>query len=118
MARPTCPPCNRAAIHYWALGGRHDRSTPLADPPMIHYCGSPQGRRPEETGIHGCTLVQVDAQRQTRTSLIPTDAVRWINERVAVDETTSREILEARLHDICTHSWKHSPLASRERGRG
>ena len=66
---------------------------------MIHYCGSPQGRRPEETGVHGCTLVQVDAQRQTRTTLIPTDAVRWLNERIAVDETTTREDLETRLRD-------------------
>ena len=65
-------------VHYWALGGRHDRSTPQSGPQMVHYCGSPQGRRPEESGVHGCTLVQVDEQRQTRTSLIPTDAVRWL----------------------------------------
>jgi DNA repair exonuclease SbcCD nuclease subunit len=86
-------------IHYWALGGRHDRSTPLGGPQTIHYCGSPQGRRPEESGVHGCTLVQVDAAGQTRTSLITTDAGRWIAERVAVDETTTREELETRLRD-------------------
>jgi DNA repair protein SbcD/Mre11 len=87
------------AIHYWALGGRHDRSTPVNGPQMVHYCGSPQGRRPEECGIHGCTLVQVNEQLQARTSLIPTDAVRWLSERVAIDETTSREDLETRLRD-------------------
>ena len=86
-------------IHYWALGGRHDRSTPLAGPTTVHYCGSPQGRRPEESGVHGCTLVQVDEQRQTRTSLIPTDAVRWMGERVLIDEATTREDLEARLRE-------------------
>ncbi len=86
-------------IHYWALGGRHDRSTLLAGPQTIHYCGSSQGRRPEESGVHGCTLVQVDAAGQTRTSLIATDAGRWIAERIAVDETTSREELETRLRD-------------------
>ena len=64
---------------------------------MIHYCGTTQGRRPEESGVHGCTLVQVDEQCQTRTSLIPTDAVRWMGERLLVDETTTREDLEARL---------------------
>jgi DNA repair protein SbcD/Mre11 len=87
------------AIDYWALGGRHDRSTPLGGQQVIHYCGSPQGRCPEESGVHGCTLVQVEAQHQTRTSLIPTDAVRWLNQRIAVDETTSREDLETRLRD-------------------
>jgi hypothetical protein len=86
-------------IHYWALGGRHDRSTLLGGPQTIHYCGSPQGRRPEESGVHGCTLVQVDPTCHTRTSLIPTDAVRWLGERITVDETTSREELETRLRD-------------------
>jgi DNA repair protein SbcD/Mre11 len=86
-------------IHCWALGGRHQRSTPLGGPVLVHYCGSPQGRRPEETGLHGCTLVQVDEQGQARTTLIPTDAVRWLGERVAVDETTLREGLETRLRD-------------------
>jgi hypothetical protein len=66
---------------------------------MVHYCGSPQGRRPEESGVHGCTLVQVDEQRHTRTTLIPTDAARWLSERVLVDEATSREELETRLRE-------------------
>ncbi len=109
-------------IHYWALGGRPNRSTPLCGattglPPsgaaaavgvaaqlsgsslIVHYCGTPQGRRPEESGIHGCTLVQVDEQRQTRTSLIPADAAHWIDERVAIDETTTAEGLESRLRE-------------------
>ncbi len=86
-------------IHYWALGGRHERSTLPGGPPTIHYCGSPQGRRPQESGVHGCTLVQVDATGQTRTSLITTDAARWIAEGIAVDETTTREELETRLRD-------------------
>jgi DNA repair protein SbcD/Mre11 len=86
-------------VHYWALGGRHDRATPLYGLQTAHYCGSPQGRRPEESGVHGCTLVQVDQQRQARTSLIPTDAVRWLNERIVVDETTVREDLESKFRD-------------------
>jgi DNA repair protein SbcD/Mre11 len=86
-------------LHYWALGGRADRSTPQTSPQTVHYCGTPQGRRPDETGIHGCTLVQIDEQRQTRTSLIPTDAVRWMSERVLVDEMTAAEDLEARLRE-------------------
>lgn len=111
-------------INYWALGGRHDRCTPLsgcgkagtnvssnaasATPVLsqapsisqiVHYCGTPQGRRPADVGIHGCTLVQVDEQRQTRTSLILTDAVRWISERLSVDDMTEAEDLESRLRE-------------------
>ena len=92
--------CRPAAFHYWALGGRHDRSTPLGGPQVVHYCGSPQGRRPEESGVHGCTLVASGPSSGRRAPvLIPTDAVRWLDERIAVDETTSREDLETRLRD-------------------
>ena len=62
----------------WALGGRRDRSTLFSTPQMAHYAGSPQGRRPGEAGVHGCTLVQVDENRQARTHLVPTDAVRFL----------------------------------------
>ena len=86
-------------VHYWALGGRHDRSTPLAGQQTVHYCGATQGRRPEEGGSHGCTLVQVDGERQTRTSMIPTDAARWLAERVTIDESTTAESLESRLRE-------------------
>lgn len=85
------------SFSYWALGGRHDRCTPASGPHTVHYCGSPQGRCPEECGVHGCTLVQVDGQQQTRTSLIPTEAVRWTAERLTVDATTSREALETQI---------------------
>jgi len=84
---------------YWALGGRHDRATLLSGPQLAHYPGSPQGRRPEESGIHGCTLVYVDEQNQARTSLIPADAMRWLAERIAVDAATSREDLTTRLRE-------------------
>jgi DNA repair exonuclease SbcCD nuclease subunit len=87
------------AFPYWALGGRHDRCTPASGQQIIHYCGSPQGRCPDESGVHGCTLVQVDGQRQTRTSLIPTEAVRWLNERLVIDASASREELETRIRD-------------------
>jgi DNA repair exonuclease SbcCD nuclease subunit len=92
-------------IHYWALGGRHDRATPASTPHVIHYSGSPQGRRPEECGVHGCTLVQVDEKQQFRTSLVPTDAVRWLGERILVDKETIQIDPETRfrerIHSLC-----------------
>lgn len=84
-------------IHYWALGGRHDRATPRAAPQMIHYPGTTQGRLPAEPGVHGCTLVEVGEDNQIRTSLIPTDSARWIEQRLAVDEDTTAEQLGAAM---------------------
>ncbi|MEN6458444.1 MAG: hypothetical protein ABFC63_05895 [Thermoguttaceae bacterium] len=93
------PAFQSRAVQYWALGGRHDRTTPLGGPVVIHYCGTPQGRRPQESGVHGCTLVQVDAQRQVRTSLIPTDAARWISQRVPIDDDTTSQQLETQFRE-------------------
>jgi DNA repair exonuclease SbcCD nuclease subunit len=86
-------------IHYWALGGRHNRSTLFSSTQVAHYPGSPQGRRPEEAGVHGCTVVEVDEERRARLSLSPTDVMRWLNERVEVDATTSRVDLESLLRE-------------------
>jgi hypothetical protein len=85
-------------VHYWALGGRHDRGSLLGGSVTAHYAGTPQGRRPEEVGPHGCTLVHFD-DRAARTTAIATDVARWQNERLLVDETTTRESLEARLRE-------------------
>ncbi len=87
------------AVHYWALGGRHDRSTLFRSPRVAHYSGSPQGHRAEEHGAHGCTLVEVDQERRARTSLVPTDAMRWLGERLVVDEATTRDDLETLLRE-------------------
>jgi hypothetical protein len=59
----------------------------------VHFCGTHQGRSPQETGPHGCTLVQVDDTRRVRTTLIPTDAIRYCEERIVVDESAPRESL-------------------------
>lgn len=95
-------------IHYWALGGKHSRSTPLSAPVAVHFPGTPQGRRPEESGAHGCTLVEVDEARSVRMSLVPCDVLRWHDERLLVQEQTTREDLEAamreRLHALAQTS--------------
>ena len=89
----------RRRIDYWALGGSHARHTMFSSPQVAHYPGSPQGRQPEESGPHGCTLVQVDAERHARTTLLPTDVMRWQNERIVVEEATTRVDLETLLNE-------------------
>jgi DNA repair protein SbcD/Mre11 len=71
-------------VDYWALGGQAQRQTLGSAHRVIHYAGSPQGRAPDETGPHGCTLVHVGGDRTIRTQFVPTDTVRWHTERLAI----------------------------------
>jgi DNA repair exonuclease SbcCD nuclease subunit len=89
----------KQAVDYWALGGRHSRDSLVTGAVTAHYCGTPQGRRPKESGPRGCTLVQVDETRRVRTVFVPTDAVRYCDERVAVDESTTSEQLIHTLNE-------------------
>lgn len=84
-------------IDFWALGGEHQRRNLFTTPVTAHHAGSPQGRSPQETGPHGCTLVQVNDLGQTEMSFIPTDVVRYQTERVTGIDTASREVLDRLL---------------------
>jgi hypothetical protein len=84
-------------VHYMALGGRHKYQTVDQQPGFAHYCGTPQGRCPTETGPHGCTLVHVDDTGRARPQFIATDAVRWSEQTLEVTATTKQEQLYDRL---------------------
>jgi DNA repair exonuclease SbcCD nuclease subunit len=86
-------------VHYMALGGRHAAETVDHEPGVAHFCGSPQGRGPAETGPHGCTLVTVDESRRAKTQFIATDFVRWHNESIEVTGSTRSEQLYERMAD-------------------
>jgi hypothetical protein len=86
-------------MNYWALGGSHARTTLFSEPGIAHYPGSPQGRLPVQAGPHGCTLVHVDQERRGKITFVPTDLLRWQNERILVDDQTSRKDLESKLFD-------------------
>ncbi|HEY5311875.1 MAG TPA: hypothetical protein VIK18_05125 [Pirellulales bacterium] len=92
------------SIHYWALGSAHAPATPLSAPCVAHYCGTTQGREPAETGPHGCTLVSHEPGSELRLALLPTDAFRWISQRLHVDASTTQPQLErmfdARLQEL------------------
>ena len=85
-------------IHYWALGGRAERTTLFNSPGIAHYPGTPQGRSPAESNTHGCTVVHVDNQGRARMTFIATNAMEWRHETLLIDSSTQRESLEA----ICT----------------
>jgi hypothetical protein len=81
------------------LGGKHERNTLFSSPGTAHFCGSPQGREPAESGPHGCTLVDVDEALQVRTTPVATDVIRWLQERIVVDQRTTAEDLETLLRE-------------------
>ena len=65
-------------FHYWALGGVHDREVidGGASGGAI-YCGSPQGRSLDESGAHGYSVVDVDADQAVRVHPIECDSFRY-----------------------------------------
>ncbi len=87
----------RAGVDAWALGGRHTAKTLRTEPAFIHYAGSPQGRKPTETGPHGGTLVEVDGHGRVRQRMLPTNTVRWCDERIVLPADARRSDLE---HEI------------------
>ncbi len=86
-------------VNYMALGGRHRYQTVDEQPGVAHYCGTPQGRGPQETGPHGCTLVHVDDTGRARPQFVATDSVRWTEQTVEVTASTREEQLSERLFD-------------------
>jgi DNA repair exonuclease SbcCD nuclease subunit len=84
-------------IDYWALGSAHQAKTLFQSPQTACYPGSPQGRTPAENGVHGCLLVQTDRQRKVQTKFLPTDAIRWHSESLALPENTHRNDLQRHL---------------------
>ncbi|MEM6329857.1 MAG: hypothetical protein AAF790_06375 [Planctomycetota bacterium] len=86
-------------VDYMALGGRVKRATVDVDPGMAHYCGTPQGRSPVETGPAGCTVVQVDHEGKTKTRFVACDAVRWASETLEFTDGATRDDLRSRLHE-------------------
>lgn len=86
-------------VHYMALGGRHKRQTVDHEPGIARYCGTPQGRGPDELGPHGCTLLHVDDTGRAKTQFIPTDAVRWIEQSLEVTASTRSGQLHERMEE-------------------
>jgi len=84
-------------VDYMALGGQHHRQTVDQSPGIAHYCGTPQGRHPGESGPRGCTLITVDDAGHVKTNFVTTDVVRWINEVVEVTAGTDEDALLAQL---------------------
>ena len=87
-------------VNYWALGGRHQRSTEETDGVVFHYPGTPQGRAPEEYGSHGCTLVEINGKGRIETQLIECDAIQWTRRELRLTASTSRRKMERQIVEL------------------
>ena len=86
-------------VHYMALGGRHRQQTVDENPGLAHYCGTPQGRGPSETGAHGCSVMTVGEGGQAKLRFVATDAARWSEQVIEVTASTRSEQLHERMVD-------------------
>ena len=83
----------KQSMDYWALGGVHQAKTLFQESSAAHYCGSPQGLMPNETGKHGCTLVTIEHGR-TQIRTVETDVIRWQAESIELPSDSNRRDLE------------------------
>lgn len=86
-------------IDYWALGGDTRHQVLATSPVAVEYSGSPQGRCPSESGIHGCLVVDVDADGDVHTQFVATDVIRWRYERLTLGQGLTGQDLKRILRD-------------------
>ena len=86
-------------VDYWALGGLHQRTTPL----RIDLCGAfsstSQPRSFDESCAHGATIVSIDEQGRIQLSPVQCDVLRWITPRFAVPATATQNEISQILVD-------------------
>jgi DNA repair exonuclease SbcCD nuclease subunit len=82
-----------AGFDYWALGHIHVRSI-LHEAPYIVYPGNTQGRNIKETGAKGCYIVDVEEDKTVRMNFRATDAVRWLQMEISIENARSEQELQ------------------------
>ena len=84
------------AIDYWALGHVHTRAVVRQANPSIVYPGNPQGRHPNELGVRGVYMVEVDDSGGVEFEFRPVDVVRWERRELSIEELDSEQrVLDA-----------------------
>lgn len=81
----------RCPIEYWALGDGLKRQAWRVGRGIAHTPGVPQGLSMADTGILGCSLIEVDGDGQIRDSIIPTSRVRWEKIDLTLQAQATRE---------------------------
>lgn len=75
---------------FWCLGGKHDRLALESDGEVVAlFSGTPQGRDLTETGAHGYSIIDVDADQNVRVHEMPTDQFRYCNVELSAADIAS-----------------------------
>ena len=87
-----------AALDWLACAAGDDVAShlPLTDGTINAQAG-PQGLSIDESGPRGATLLEVDAQRRIKQSLIPLGPIRWERITQSLDRVTNRDDLLERM---------------------
>ena len=88
---------NAKNIRYWALGGRHKSTKLEKTGTVVVYPGTTQSRSPKESGLHGFKICRVDSNGKLRVQTVEADRVRWMPQKVAINENVRLDELKNEL---------------------
>ena len=80
-----------APINYWALGHVHTKDVLRGSEPAIVYPGNPQGRHPNEVGVRGVYLVEVDEGGVLQLQFRTMDVIRWESRQLDISTWESEQ---------------------------
>lgn len=109
-------PGNDPQADYLAVVGGRERTTAKGDDWLMHFPGGTQGRSPEESGLHGCSLVDLDSDGVIRCRFLPTATVRWENFELDIDADTTFQQLVNRAQATCRSLCGVAPASKPEQG--
>ena len=101
---------------YLAVVGGRERTTSKGSDWLMHFPGGAQGLSPNEPGLHGCSLVDLDNDGVIRCRFLPTAPVRWENFELPIDADTTFQQLVSRAQAACRELCGVAPK-SEEPGR-
>jgi hypothetical protein len=103
---------------YLAVVGGSERMTSKGTDWLMHFPGGTQGLSPNESGLHGGSLVDLDSDGVIRCRFLPTAPVRWENFEISIDADTTFQQLVSRAQAACRElCGVASKPESHERGR-
>lgn len=86
---------------YLAVVGGNERRTTKGTDWLMHFPGGTQGMSPDETGLHGCSLVDLDVDGVIRCRFLPTSPVRWESNDIDLDDGSTFDELADELQTAC-----------------
>ncbi len=99
-------PADAASIDYIAIVGNGPAATYTLGHATAHQPGSTQGQSPDDTGAHGCTLVEYVPGQGVGRTFLPTSTVRWETFPLHVEFGSTQDALVAQMFgklQTCQH---------------